>query len=100
MPDKQVETRIALKVHPGARRNEVSGFSGDALVVKVAAPPEKGKANAELIAFLAGVLGVRKSDISILRGEASRNKVVSVRGLGHQEIAARLDSSVKGKQKL
>ncbi len=79
-----------MRVHPNATRNELVGFSGGVLRVKVAAPPVKGKANKELIAFLAQKLGLSKGDLAILKGHTSRNKLISVAGLTREELNQRL----------
>ena len=79
-----------LRVHPNAARNELVGFSEGVLRVKVAAPPVKGKANKELIAFLAQKLGLSKGDLTILKGHTSRNKLISVVGLTREELNLRL----------
>jgi uncharacterized protein (TIGR00251 family) len=60
------------------------------LQVKIATPPEKGKANLELIDFLSHLLGVKKSSISILKGETGRNKLVAIEGFTPEEILKRL----------
>ncbi|RPH39755.1 MAG: DUF167 domain-containing protein, partial [Burkholderiales bacterium] len=60
------------------------------LHIKIAAPPDKGKANKELVDFLAETLGIRKSAIQIIKGQASRNKIVAIEILGSQEILERL----------
>jgi uncharacterized protein (TIGR00251 family) len=84
------ETRISLRVHPNAPRNEVIGFSGEVLGVRVAAPPVKDKANKELIAFLSQILGVNKSSLTIIKGRTSRNKVIAIDGLSQEQIMKRL----------
>ena len=72
-----------LKIHvvPGASRTAVAGLHGDRLKVKVAAPPEKGRANEELLAFLARSLKVPPKSLQLTSGVASRTKVVSVHDL-------------------
>jgi uncharacterized protein (TIGR00251 family) len=65
-------------VQPGARRTEVAGLHGGALKLRLAAPPLEGKANAALRAFLADAFGVTLRQVTLLRGEASRDKVVRV----------------------
>jgi uncharacterized protein (TIGR00251 family) len=84
------QTQIALKVQPNAGRNEVAGCTAGVWRIKIAAPPDKGKANRELIEFLSRVLRVKKDSLSILRGQTSHNKFVAVEGLTAQEITARL----------
>jgi len=71
---------LRLTVVPGARQTEVVGLLGDRLKVRVAAPPEKGAANQELLSFLAGRLGLSKSAFKLLGGQ-SRTKVVEVHDL-------------------
>ena len=75
-----------MKLTPGARKNEVTGWEIDAagarvLRVSVTAAPEKGKANAALIKLLAKHWGIPKSAIEIVRGETTRVKVIEVQGL-------------------
>ena len=81
-----------MHVHPNAARNELVGFSEGVLRVRVAAPPVKGKANNELIAFLARKLGLSKGDLTILRGHTSRHKLISIAGLTREELNQRLSS--------
>ena len=83
-------TRLAVKITPNAGRNEIAGFKEGTLHVKIAAPPEKGKANKELVDFLSERLGVKKSTILIIKGQTSRNKVISVENLNSEEITKRL----------
>jgi uncharacterized protein len=84
------DCRLAIKVTPNAGRNEVTGCKEGVWQVKIGAAPDKGKANKELIDFLAEKLGVRKSAIEIIKGQTSRNKVLKVEGLGGEEIVKRL----------
>ncbi len=86
------EIRISLRVYPGAPRSEVVGFTDGTWRVKVAAPPVKGKANRELIAFLSRQLGVSKGALTITNGHTSRNKVIAVAGLSTEDVAQRLTS--------
>jgi uncharacterized protein (TIGR00251 family) len=81
---------IQVRVQPNAARNEVVGFADGVLQVRVAAPPIKGKANRELVAFLSHVLMVSKSRVAILRGHTAKNKVIAVSGLSQEEIGRRL----------
>jgi len=77
---RDVDGAIELELHvqPGAKRTEVAGLHGEALKVRLAAPPVEGKANAALIAFLAETFGVAQRNVTIVRGEASRRKRVRV----------------------
>jgi len=71
---------ITIKVVPGASRDGIMGLLGDALKVRVSAPPEKGKANAAVIELLAEALGVSVKNISVISGAASPRKVLHVSG--------------------
>jgi uncharacterized protein (TIGR00251 family) len=72
---------VAVRVTPGARTSEVIGVSGDRIRVRVAAPAHEGKANLELRALLARCFGVRRSAVSVVRGERSREKTVWIAGV-------------------
>ena len=85
--------KISLRVQPSAARNEVVDFSGGVLKVKVAAPPAKGKANTELLAFLGQVLGVARGSLGIVTGHTSRHKVIAIEGLSQDELSRRLTSA-------
>jgi len=73
--------RLAVRVQPGARASEVLGFQDNVLRVRVAAPPHEGKANLALVALLAERLDVPPSRVRILRGHASRQKLVAIEGV-------------------
>ncbi len=79
--------RIEVWVQPRASRTAVVGMQGDALKVRVAAPPVGGEANAELVRCLAKALGVARNRVEIVRGHGSRRKTVLVRGM--EEARAR-----------
>lgn len=84
---------VLLKVaaRPGASRSAVQGLAGDALKVAIQAPPEKGKANDELVRFLAKVLGLRRPQVTLVKGETSRDKVVRIEGVTADELRAALE---------
>jgi len=69
-----------VRVQPGASKNEIVGVQEDALKVRISAPPVKGKANRALIDFLAGKLGVKKSEVEIISGHTSKIKKIKVLG--------------------
>ncbi|MGB9197631.1 MAG: DUF167 domain-containing protein [Terriglobales bacterium] len=81
---------FAIKVHPRAKKNAITGEIGDALKVALTAPPVDGKANAACIEFFAKLLNVPRSSVNIASGETSRNKVVRIMGLPAEEVRARL----------
>jgi uncharacterized protein (TIGR00251 family) len=72
--------RITLTLHiqPGAKKTEVAGQYGDALKIRLAAPPVDGKANAALLGFVAERLGLPKSAVTLKNGHTSRRKVLEV----------------------
>ena len=78
--------RVTVQVQPGASRNQVVRYTEGVLHVRIAAPPVRGKANRELIAFLSDILGVSKSHLSIEKGHTSRRKVIAVEGMGEWEV--------------
>lgn len=88
----QPRARVKIRVHPRASRNQILGYQGDTLRVRVTAPPEEGRANEAVIALLAEALGIAKSRIKIVRGHASREKLVMVESLGQEETQRRLAS--------
>jgi len=71
-----------IKVQPGAAKNEIVGVQGDALKIKINAPPVKGKANKALMGFLAEKLAVKKSEVEIISGHMSKIKKIKVVGEG------------------
>lgn len=86
----QILTSISVHVQPNARRSEIVGIEKGAIRLKIAAPPEKGKANRELIRFLSQQLKISQSYIRIERGLHGRNKVVCISGLDYDQILQRL----------
>ncbi|HKX52856.1 MAG TPA: DUF167 domain-containing protein [Nitrosospira sp.] len=70
---------LILHVQPGAKRTEAVGLHGDALKIKLAAPPAEGAANAALVEFLAGVFGVPQRQVILRQGARSRRKIVEIR---------------------
>ncbi len=69
---------LTLHVQPGAPRTAPVGAHGDALKIRLAAPPVDGKANAELLRYLADAFGVPLRNVQLLRGQTSRQKVVRI----------------------
>lgn len=69
---------LTLHAQTGAKRTEVAGAHGDALKIRLAAPPVEGKANAELLRYLAEVFGVPQRAVTLVRGETSRRKTVRI----------------------
>lgn len=84
------QTRLLLRVQPGARRTEIVGFQNERLRLRVTAPPERGRANEAAIELLAKTLRVPKSRVQLTRGATSRDKVVLIEGVGDVEVRRRL----------
>lgn len=81
---------LAVKARPGSRRNAVVGEQDGALKVAVQAPPEKGKANKAVGELLAKVLGLKKNQVEIARGETCTDKVFRIGGLTADELEHRV----------
>ena len=76
---------IECYVTPRAAKNKIKGERNGALAIALNAPPVEGKANEALIEFIAEILSIPKSRISIIRGETSRNKLVFVKGIAKKK---------------
>ncbi|MBN1370090.1 MAG: DUF167 domain-containing protein [Dehalococcoidaceae bacterium] len=87
MPDT---CRLNLKLSPGAKSNSISGYQDGVLSIRIKAPPVEGKANQETIAFLSHELGTARSNINIVRGLSSKNKVIVIAGFSLEEALAKL----------
>lgn len=81
---------LAVRVQPRAKRDEVVGERGDAVVIRVAAPPVDGKANVALCRFVAARVGVPRGAVSVVRGESSRDKLLRVEGVESDAVRAAL----------
>ena len=71
---------LTLHIQPGAKRSELAGLHGDALKIRLAAPPIEGRANDALLKFIAELFGVPQRQVELLRGGQSRHKLVKVSG--------------------
>ncbi|MFI5278974.1 MAG: DUF167 domain-containing protein [Gemmatimonadales bacterium] len=85
-----MSARLIVHVQPRAKKSEVAGRHGDAIKVRLQAPPVDGAANEELVRFLAETLGVARRAVTIVGGFTSRRKTVEIEGLGAEDLAARL----------
>ena len=81
---------FAVKVHPRAKKNAITGELGDALKVSLTTPPVEGRANDACIEFFAKLLKVPRSSVTIASGQTSRNKVIRVVGLSADELRKRI----------
>ncbi len=93
LDEREGAVRFKVRVQPRASRSEVAGEYGDALKVRLAAPPVNGAANTELVAFLAKRLRVPKSAVVIVRGDKGRDKLIEVSGAGGDQVRALADRS-------
>ena len=80
---------LAIKAIPNAPRSAVIGWLGDALKVKIHAPPVEGKANEALCEFLAAALGLPRRAVTLVRGDTSRQKLVRIAGLTLADVRSR-----------
>jgi len=86
-------TRVRLRVSPGARRNELVGRHGEGWKVRVAAPPEGGRANDAVLNLLARELSLPRRSLSIVSGQSAREKVVRMEGIDRAETERRLEAA-------
>ena len=86
----QPQATLSVRVQPRASRNEVAGFVGETLKLRLTAPPVEGEANEACLALLAKLLDLAPSRLAIIQGERSRTKVIRITGLTKNEVHARL----------
>jgi uncharacterized protein (TIGR00251 family) len=84
--ESQGRVRFSVRVQPRASRTDVAGVYGDALKVRLAAPPVDGAANDELVEFFANTFAVRRQSVRIVAGEASRSKIVEIDGVTERAV--------------
>ncbi|XP_034952611.1 UPF0235 protein C15orf40 isoform X2 [Chelonus insularis] len=92
---KDGNVKIIIHAKPGAKFNQITDITPEAVDVAISAPPVEGEANTELIKYLASLLGVRKSDISLDKGSRSRQKIVSVTNNTASQILQKLQEEKK-----
>lgn len=85
-----MKSTLAVKVVPKSGKNEVVGWENNTLKVRLRAVPEKGQANTALIAFLAELLDIARSNITLTHGDTSRLKRLSISGMSQEKLDARL----------
>ncbi len=84
---------FAVKIHARAKENGITGEVGDALKLALTAPPIEGRANEACVQFLAELLRVPRSSVTIAAGQTSRSKVIRVAGLNAADVRSRLQSA-------
>jgi len=95
-PHSDPDALIPVRVQPRASRNELVGWREDALVIRLAAPPVEGSANRACLKFLAEILDVAASRLSLEAGEKSRDKRFRVAGLTSEAARAKIDEQLNG----
>jgi uncharacterized protein (TIGR00251 family) len=88
IPQPPRAVTLLVHVQPGAKKSEVVGVHGERLKIRIAAPPVDGKANAALVAFLATLLDVSKSQIELVAGTSGRQKSFLISGTSAEHVAA------------
>src|SRR4051812_1159333 len=88
-------TRVRLRVAPGAKRASVVGRHGEAWKVRVAAPPDNGRANDAVVRLLAQTLDVPRESVTLVSGHTARDKIVELTGIELQQIERRLASAAE-----
>jgi len=88
-----VSTRVRLRVSPGANSAHVVGRHGEAWKVRVAAPPEGGRANEAVVRLLAETLSLPRDAVTLVSGHGARDKIVQLAGLDPTQIERRLSSA-------
>jgi len=79
---------LTLHIQPGAKKTEIAGLHGDALKIRLAAPPVDGKANEALIGFIAETVGLPRAAVTLKSGQTSRRKVLEISGADPLALAA------------
>ena len=89
------KTRLKLRVSPRSRRPGIAGRHGDAWKVRVAEPPEDGRANEAVLRLLAKTLDVPRADVTLVSGHAARDKIVTLDGLEQSQTERLLAEAEK-----
>ncbi|MGB9586937.1 MAG: DUF167 domain-containing protein [Armatimonadota bacterium] len=85
---------LKIRVNPRSSRNQVTGWRDDVLQIKLTAPPIEGAANKAVLEFLAEQLDIKKSQIALVSGTTSREKIVEITGLSDGEIRCRIEKQL------
>jgi len=89
------KTFIVIDAKPNSKVSSIVGISDEGVRVNIGAPPKEGEANKELVEFLAGALGVRKTDVSLDKGSKSKSKIIVVEGINPASAFAALTSQIE-----
>jgi uncharacterized protein (TIGR00251 family) len=88
--------RFGVRVQPRATATEFAGTYGDALKIRLTAPPVDGAANEALVIFLAKIFSVPRHDVRILSGESARSKLIEIRGITERDVR---DAATRSRRK-
>ena len=91
-------TRLRLRVSPGATRAGVVGRHGEGWKIRVAAPPEGGRANDAVVRLLADTLSVSRSSVTLVSGHGGRDKIVELTGIAPDRVERRLTAAARKEQ--
>ncbi len=86
---------LQVKVVPNSSRNQIAGMLGDALKIKVAQPPEDGKANRAVEELLAEVLGIPKTNVAVVAGHTRPQKTVRLVAITSDEVVAKIGVALR-----
>jgi uncharacterized protein (TIGR00251 family) len=86
---------FAVKVHPRARKNAITGIVGEALKLALTAPPVEGRANQAVLEFFADLFAIPRSSVTIASGETSRNKIIRIAGVSKPVAEQKLAENLK-----
>ncbi len=86
--------RTALKVQPSASSRRIRFISDKTVKVYLNSPPEKGRANRELVKYLSGVLGVAKSSVRIVSGRTGKTKTLRIEGISEKDFLSKINRAV------
>lgn len=81
---------LPIKAVPGAKRDEIAGPLGQRLKVRISAPPERGKANQSIIRLIASALGLRQTQVTIVEGQSTPEKLLRIEGINEATLRQRL----------
>lgn len=94
---KETGNGVIFRIHvvPKSAKSEIAGVQGDAVKLKITAPPVEGQANEACVRFLSDILGVRRNQVTIISGHKARKKTVAVEGIKKKDVEAILPDQVR-----
>lgn len=89
--------KVIIQVQPNAHENKVDRYKDGIVYLKITAPPIRGKANKEVLAFLSSILNMSKSSLEIVKGETNKKKILAVKGLNQLEFFQKIENVISHK---